>query len=118
MNHLSSNMIRAVLNFSGMLSDGGNLHCWSDAILAPSSSPLRSSTTVEYGVPLNKSLGRQKMYKRRRAAVKPPAILLNIFSFPAISYFETVAVPDAVLALTLESYMASHLTGGRMNCPA
>ena len=59
-NHLSSNSINAVRNLSGILSEGGNLHCPSPAILAPSSSPLRSSTTVEYLVPLNKSLGRHR----------------------------------------------------------
>jgi O-antigen/teichoic acid export membrane protein len=59
-NHLSSNSINAVRNLSGILSEGGNLHCPSPAILAPSSSPLRSSTTVEYLVPLNKSRGRHR----------------------------------------------------------
>lgn len=46
-NHLSSNSMRAVLNFSGTVSGGGNLHCPSLAIRAPRSSPFLSVTTVE-----------------------------------------------------------------------
>ena len=78
---------------------------------------MRSSTTVEYLVPLNRSLGRQKMYKSRRAAVKPPKNLWITFFLPSIVYSDTMAVPEAVFALILESYMATHLTGGRLNSP-
>ena len=66
---------------------------------------------------MNIFLGRQKRYKSRRAAVKPPMILSSVFLLPGIAYLETVAVPEAVFAL-MASYIASHLIGGRLNCPA
>ena len=46
-NQRSSNWISAVSYFCGSVSDGGNRHCPSSAIRAPSSSPFRSVTTVE-----------------------------------------------------------------------
>ena len=67
---------------------------------------------------MNIFLGRQNRYKSRRAAVKPPMILSSVFLLPDIAYLETVAVPEAVFALILASYIASHLIGGRLNCPA
>ena len=61
-NQRSSKAVIAVVNFSGTVSDGGNLHCPSSAILAFRSSPLRSVMTVEYAVPSKSSRGRQHRY--------------------------------------------------------
>ena len=56
----SSNWMRAVANFSGTVSRGGNRHCPSVAIRAPSKLPSRSSTTVEYGTSRKSVRGRQQ----------------------------------------------------------
>ena len=47
----SSNSIRQVENFSGIVSLAGNRHCPSEAIRAPSNCPSLASTTVEQGFP-------------------------------------------------------------------
>ena len=73
------------------------------------------------------SLGRQKKYTITKDMAKakmtcPLDVFLNPLlkcwsKFLNMAYSVTVAVPEAVFALMCESYMASHLTAGRMYSP-
>ena len=78
---------------------------------------------------MNMSLGRQKRNhtdnasRHRRKAALPFGVLLILSAnhesdFPRIfPYSVTFVCPEAVLALTRGSYIASHLTAGRMYSP-
>ena len=64
-----------VLNLKAMLSEGGNLHCPSSAMVAESRFPLQSSITVEYGC--SKSLLDVNSHTKNKTAIRiKPTILI------------------------------------------